>query len=127
MGGGGDADGRSLMEIRFAIDAVFVSGGGEEGDPKMVVLMEDAREIAVLGVGGREFSLRMEQRGELDVVVDSGRGTALAVTGVPTSTGTGNGSGEFWFDGAVMARFGGRGRCATGPLYEAWACVERTV
>ena len=113
------------MEIRFAIDAVLVSGGGEEGEPKMVVLMDEAREIAVLGVGGREFSLRMEQRGELDDVVDSGIGTALAVIGVLTSTGTGNG--DCGFEGAVMARFGGRGRCATGPLYEAWACVERTV
>lgn len=69
--------------ICFAIEALTAAlGGVDTGEPKMVVLMEEARETAVLGVGGREFSLRMEQRGELDVVVDSGRGTAMAVLGV---------------------------------------------
>ena len=115
-----------LVVICFAIEeAALASGGGDEGEPKIVVLMEEAREIAVLGVGGREFSLRMEQRGELDDVVDSGRGTALAVTGVLTSTGTGSGDGAS--SGAVLARFGGRGLCATGPLYAFWPCAERTV
>ena len=80
-----------------------------------MVLIDELMEVAVLGVGGSEFSLMMEQRGELDDVVDSGRGTALAVMGVLTSTGTGNG--DCGFDGAVIARFGGRGLCATGPLY----------
>ena len=101
------------MEICFAIEVAVASAGGDEGGPKMVVLMDEAREIAVLGVGGREFSLRMEQQGGLDDVVDSGRGTALAVMGLWTSTGTGNG--DCGFDGAVMARFGGRGLCAMGP------------
>lgn len=113
------------MDICFAIEVAVASTGGDEGDPKMVVLMDEAREIAVLGVGGSEFSLRIEQRGELDDVVDSGRGTALAVMGVLTSTGTGNG--DCGLDGAVMARFGGRGLCAMGPLYAFWPCVERTV
>ena len=100
----------------FAIEARLASAGGDDGDPKIVVLMDEAKETAVLGVGGSEFSLRMEQRGELDVVVDSGRGTALAVMGVVTSKGTGNGKGDVAADGAVLARFGGRGLCATGPL-----------
>jgi hypothetical protein len=100
-------------------------GGEDEGDPKIVVLMDEAKEIAVLGVGGSEFSLRMEQRGELDDVVDSGRGTALAVIGVATSKGTD--SGDAAAEGAVIARFGGRGRCAAGPLCELWAFEDRMV
>lgn len=93
IGGGGEEGWCFVVEICFAIEATaaLASAGGDEGEPKMVVLMEEAREIAVLGVGGREFSLRMELRGELEDVVDSGRGTALAVMGVLTSTGTGSG------------------------------------
>jgi len=44
--------------------------------------MDEAREVAVLGVGGSEFSLMIEQRGELAVVVEAGRGAAIAVLGV---------------------------------------------
>ena len=69
-----------------------------------MVLMDEACEVAVLGVGGSEFSLIMEQRGELAVVVDSGRGAAIAVFGVFDSEGT-----EIGVDssmGAVMERLG---------------------
>lgn len=76
--------------------------------PKTVVSIEEAREVAVLGVGGREFSLMIEQRRELAVVVDSGRGTARAVMGVVVSDGWD--SGDRGSIGAVMERLGGRGR-----------------
>ena len=50
--------------------------------------MDEVAEFAVLGVGGSEFLLRMEQRGELAVVVEAGRGAAIAVLGVFDSEGT---------------------------------------
>ena len=72
-----------LEEAWFDLDA---EGGLEEG-PKTVVLMDELMEVAVLGVGGSEFSLMMEQRGELAVVVEAGRGAASAVLGVFDSNG----------------------------------------
>jgi hypothetical protein len=116
MGGVADDEAKLFVEIRFAIEAWQGIGGEDDGDPKMVVLMDEAKETAVLGVGGSEFSLRIEQRGELDVVVDSGRGTALAVMGVACSEDEDTEGGDKAVKGAVMERFGGRGRCATGPL-----------
>jgi hypothetical protein len=116
MGGVADEEAWLFVEIRFAIEAWQGIGGEDDGDPKMVVLMDEAKETAVLGVGGSEFSLRIEQRGELDVVVDSGRGTALAVMGVACSEDEDTEGGDKAVKGAVMERFGGRGRCATGPL-----------
>ena len=83
------------------MDAV---GGLDEG-PKTVVLMDELIEVAVLGVGGSEFSLMMEQRGELAVVVEAGRGAASAVLGVFDSNGTEIGAESLL--GAVMERLGG--------------------
>jgi hypothetical protein len=116
MGGEADEEAWLFVEMRFAIEARQGMGGEDDGDPKMVVLMDEARETAVLGVGGSEFSLRIEQRGELAVVVDSGRGTALAVMGVACSEDEDSDGGDKAARGAVIERFGGRGRCATGPL-----------
>jgi hypothetical protein len=79
-------------------------GGFEEG-PKTVVLIDELIEVAVLGVGGSEFSLRMEQRGELAVVVEAGRGAASAVLGVFDSKDDGIGIGSLL--GAVIERLGG--------------------
>jgi hypothetical protein len=78
-------------------------GGLEEG-PKTVVLMDELIEVAVLGVGGSEFSLMIEHRGELAVVVDAGRGAASAVLGVFDSKGTETGVDPSL--GAVMERLG---------------------
>jgi hypothetical protein len=90
-----------LDETWFDLDA---EGGLEEG-PKTVVLMDELMEVAVLGVGGSEFSLMMEQRGELAVVVEAGRGAASAVLGVFDSKGTEIGVESLL--GAVMERLGG--------------------
>jgi hypothetical protein len=79
-------------------------GGLDDEGPKTVVLMEEAREFAVLGVGGSEFSLMIEQRGELAVVVEAGRGAAIAVLGVLDSEGTE--IGVELLTGVVMERLG---------------------
>lgn len=107
MGGGGEA----CKLLARTTDARCALGGvveEEDARPKTVVSTEEAREVAVLGVGGREFSLMMEQRRELAVVVDSGRGTARAVMGVVVSEGLDRG--DRGSIGAVMERLGGRGR-----------------
>jgi hypothetical protein len=96
-------------------------GGLEEG-PKTVVLIEELIEVAVLGVGGREFSLMMEQRRELAVVTEAGRGAASAVLGVFDSNGTE--VGVDWLLGVVMERLGAWGRMETT---RALLCVVGTV
>lgn len=106
-------------------------GLGGEG-PKMVVSMLEAREVAVVGVGGSEFSLTMEQGdvGEEAVVfvvgaLRLGSGIAFAVTGVVELKDTAGTAGDCAADGRVLDRFGGRGRWAMGPWYVSLALSAR--
>jgi hypothetical protein len=87
-----------------------------------VVLIDELMEVAVLGVGGSEFSLMMEQRGELAVVVEAGRGAASAVLGVFDSNGTEIGGVSLL--GAVMERLGGWGRMETTRALTGCGTIE---
>jgi hypothetical protein len=116
--GGASSSWSLLKEAWFDLDA---EGGLEEG-PKTVVLIDELMEVAVLGVGGSEFSLMMEQRGELAVVVEAGRGAASAVLGVFDSNGTEIGGVSLL--GAVMERLGGWGRMETTRALTGCGTIE---
>lgn len=118
VGGLRGIGGRSLERVGIGGGGETVFALGGEG-PKTVVPTEEAREVAVVGVGGSEFSLTNDEgdAGEELVVTAAGlmMVIGLAVTGVTPFASADKG--DCAALGVVIARFGGRGRCAMGPLY----------